>query len=329
MTDSSLLPWQTDQWQSLQQRLLSQSLPHALLIHGPQGTGKLQFAQMFAHSVLCQQADTQHQACGQCPACQLLSAGNHPDLTLIEPEKEGGQIKIDQIRQMIEKISLSSQYHGYKIIILSPAEAMNISAANSLLKTLEEPPAQTLLILVSTQPSSLPATIRSRCQMLNFTLPEHDVAVSWLEDQLDDPTYTEPLLKAAHGAPLLALNFADSDMLEQQKTMLADFHALATGQRDPIKVAAEWLKQEHVLPIHWIHGWICEMIRLKQVTGYADGTTQQATLQSMAQDVDLTRLYNLLEQVTEAFQLIKQLNALSVVEKILIIWTNMPRKISR
>lgn len=330
MTDNvSLLPWQVEHWDNLQPRIAQKTLPHALLLHGPAETGKFQFACYLAQSILCQQPNALNQACGQCPACQLFKAGTHPDFIQITPEKEGGVIKIDQIREMIEKVSLSSQYQGYKMVILSPAEAMNISAANSLLKTLEEPPEQTILVLVSAQPSLLSATIRSRCQMLNFPRPALDIIQNWLSQQLADmPQQLEQaneLLEAAHGAPLLALKYADSDVLQRRNAMLADLQGLANGLQDPVMVAADWLKQMPDLPINWIHGWICEMIRLKQVPAQQNQNSQQATLQSLVQDVDLIRLYSLLDQVTEALQLIHQLNALAVVEKILIFWTNLPR----
>ena len=339
MTDPDLkvLPWQVKQWQSLQQSVQQDRLPHGLLLQGPAGVGKFAFARLFAQTLLCQQPESVLvpasstevlQPCGQCSSCQLIAAGNHPDFQIIEPEKDGGQIKVDQIRALIESTSLSSQYNGYKVIIINPAEAMNISAANSLLKTLEEPPQKTLLILVARQISRLPATIRSRCQMRQFALPETKQAIEWLKIQLSDQSDSQigSLLEVAEGAPLHAREYAGTPLLEQQQAVFEDFRGLAQGRLDPVHIANEWLKHDHLLPINWLYSWVSDMIRLKQA---GDNKIRYAgrseALQSLAQDVDLKRLFALLDQTTEALQLVNQLNPLAIIEKLLIYWVNLPR----
>ena len=338
MTDSALtvLPWQIKQWQSLHQSVQQDRLPHGLLLQGPAGIGKFVFARLFAQTLLCQsqaviQATDQTSfspPCGQCSSCRLFEVGNHPDFKMIEPEKEGGQIKVDQIRELIDSTGLTSQYNGYRVIIINSAESMNISAANSLLKTLEEPPQKTLLILVARQISRLPATIRSRCQMLKFTLPETHQAIDWLKLQLDDQdlSQTPQLLEVAEGAPLYALKYAQTPLLEQQQSVFDDFSGLAQGRLDPVQVANTWLKLEHMLPINWMYSWVSDMIRLKQTgDNKISNTGRYEALQSLAQDVDLNRLFGLLDQTTEALQLINQLNPLAIIEKLLIYWVNLPR----
>ena len=335
MTDSvlTLLPWQIKQWQSLQQSVQQDRLSHGLLLQGPGGIGKSTFARRVAQTLLCQSPRTDQasvlQPCGECSSCRLFEAGNHPDFKMIEPDKEGGQIKVDQIRALIESIGLTSQYNGYRVIIISPAEAMNISAANSLLKTLEEPPQKTLLILVARQISRLPATIRSRCQMLKFSLPETAQAIDWLNIKLGNQSNSQipQLLEVAEGAPLHALEYAHTALLEQQQSVFGDFSGLAQGQLDPVQVASAWLKLDHMLPINWMYSWVSDMIRLKQ-TGVKNihNTGRYEALQSLAQDVDLNRLFALLDQITEALQLLNQLNPLAIIEKLLIYWVNLPRE---
>ena len=136
---NDLYPWQADVFADLQQRRVQGRLPHALLISGPVGIGKQQLANVFSQSLLCAEPQADDLACGQCHACSLYAAGTHPDLFRLSPEEDSKVIKIDQIRTLIEKISLSSHYGRYRMVILNPADAMNIAAANALLKTLEEP----------------------------------------------------------------------------------------------------------------------------------------------------------------------------------------------
>lgn len=163
-----MYPWQTSNWQNLASSQQNKRLAHGLLLHGPKGIGKKAFAVDFAHWLLCEQPSTD-KACGQCKSCQLIKAESNPDLLYLQPEEEGKAIKVDQIRELINKISLTGHGQGYRVIIISPADALNINASNSLLKTLEEPPENTVLILISDKPSKLMATIRSRTQWYVLT----------------------------------------------------------------------------------------------------------------------------------------------------------------
>ena len=155
------------------QALLSrrQNMPHAVLLTGPEGTGKGHFAAIIANSLLCSKPSVDRFACGECQSCQLLAANTHPDFYRITLEsnadgKPAKDIKVEQIRQLIQSLAQTSQLGGIKLAIIDPAERMNRNAANSLLKTLEEPTADTLLILLAAQPSRLLPTVRSRCQTI-------------------------------------------------------------------------------------------------------------------------------------------------------------------
>jgi DNA polymerase-3 subunit delta' len=195
------LPWQTSQWKSLMN--LRARLPHALLFHGPAGIGKTQFVSAFCQSLLCESPDSEGHACGICQNCSLYAAGTHPDFLRVTIQDDATRIKIDQIRELIEFSFLSRSFAAVKIIVILGADTMNTEAANSLLKTLEEPPAGTVIILSCQRPSALPATVKSRCQKLRFTVPEHALALDWLSAQgLDgDPASR---LDAAGGAPMAA-----------------------------------------------------------------------------------------------------------------------------
>ena len=160
--------WHATAWQQLQTSHRQQRLPHALLLSGEAGIGKAEFAARLAASLLCEQPHVDGQACGTCHACQRLGAQTHPDRFRLEPEEPGKAIKVDAVRQLIRNLSLTGHYGGYRVVTVEPAELMNTNAANAFLKTLEEPPANTLLILITASPARLPATIRSRCQPLGL-----------------------------------------------------------------------------------------------------------------------------------------------------------------
>jgi DNA polymerase-3 subunit delta' len=323
---NTLLPWLVSTFADLQQRRAQGRLAHALMFVGPAGIGKHQLAERFAQSLLCAQPHADGQPCGHCHACSLYAAGTHPDLFRLSPEEDSKNIRIDQIRALIEGMSLSSHYGRHKVVILNPADAMNIAAANALLKTLEEPPADTILLLVTDRPSFLPATIRSRCQTLRMALPARDEAQAWLATQLGNPEEAAVLLALAGGAPLAALDLADEQLARRQE-MLNGWQQLASGKADPVKLAADWVKPGLRLPITWIYGWVADMIRLRN--GGENQLTNQdakAALQNLAEELDLTRLYGLLDRVTETIKLANsQVNPQTLMEGILLYWSNLPR----
>lgn len=155
-------------WQSLQTRLIAGQLPHGLLLTGPKVSDKRGFADRLVQTLLCLAEPATGSACGFCHSCQLLASGNHPDRYALEPEQEGGSIKIDLVRAVQQDLNGTAQLGHGKVIVIDPAEGLNMAAANALLKALEEPPPQTYFLLLSTQPLLLAATIRSRCQVINF-----------------------------------------------------------------------------------------------------------------------------------------------------------------
>jgi DNA polymerase-3 subunit delta' len=323
---NTLVPWLVSTFADLQQRRAKGRLAHALMFIGPAGIGKHQLAERFAQSLLCAQPHADGQPCGQCHACSLYAAGTHPDLFRLSPEEDSKNIRIDQIRALIERISLSSHYGRHKVVILNPADAMNIAAANALLKTLEEPPADTILLLITDRPSFLPATIRSRCQTLRLALPARDEAQAWLATQLGNPEEAAVLLALAGGAPLAAQDLAEEQLARRQE-MLNGWQQLARGRADPVKLAADWVKPGLRLPITWIYGWVADMIRLRN--GGENQLTNQdakAALQNLAEELDLTRLYGLLDRVTETIKLANsQVNPQTLMEGILLYWSNLPR----
>lgn len=263
MTHDNCLPWHETTWQLIQRRRVAGRLPHAILLTGPNGIGKERFAERLMQSLLCKQPEAGGDACGQCMACQLYRAGTHPDVRRVTAEEQGKSLRIDAVRELIDGLTFKSQYGGYKVASVSPAERLNRAAANALLKTLEEPTPETLLILVCSRPSSLPATIRSRCQAMPFAVPEREQALVWLRQQgIESP---EIALDVAAGAPLSALAIAGSDNLALRAQLLEDLGQIASGRSSPTTTAARYAKHDVELVCSWLLSYVADMIRLAMV----------------------------------------------------------------
>lgn len=238
-------------------------MPHALLIHGTAGSGQSALAAWVAQLVLC---DRPHEApCGACQGCILFTAGNHPDLRLLSLQDKASEIKIDQVRELSEKLSLTSYRGGFKVGLIDPADRMNRHSFNALLKTLEEPSQDTLLILVAARIDRMPATVVSRCQRLRISTPAASAALSWLE-RAGQRAHGVRLLRLAGGAPLAALELARIGADE-----LADDMAAALGGgaiRDPLALAGAWSRDRPQERLAWLEAWLEGGI--KALTGASD-----------------------------------------------------------
>ena len=226
---STPLPWQGPQWSRVGDQLASGQFPHALLLAGPEGLGKTNFALALARLLLCHQpADGLN--CGQCSACDLSANGSHGDFRWLAPEEKSRFIKVEQVRAATEFVSRTASYGSRKVLVLQPADAMNASSANALLKCLEEPAGETVIILVCQRLHALPATVRSRCQMLKFAIPEAEVAAEWLDLTTGDRSVSDSLLSLAEQRPLSALALFEQDLAEGVAGARAALEGLAAGQ---------------------------------------------------------------------------------------------------
>jgi DNA polymerase III subunit delta' len=244
--------------------------PHALLLTGRQGIGKRALAMHLARALLCESPRPDGSACGVCASCGLVERGNHPDLRLIEPvayDDEGNAtpadaITVEPIRELIEFAQLSSHRRGAKVAVIVPAEALNAAAANALLKTLEEPPPRTYLLLVSHQPGRLPATIVSRCRRLPVPDPEPAAAAQWLAKlNVANPAL---VLAQAGGAPMLALALAETSVQQARELLLGE---LAHPERlSPVAVGArleavpkDQRRGELANAVYWLLTWVADL----------------------------------------------------------------------
>jgi len=324
---NSPYPWQRSAWTQLRSRAEQHRLPHALLITGPQGVGKRDFSDTFAWSLLCKRPVEDGLACGNCEACQLMRAGTHPDYLTITFLEDKTQIGIDQIRALSRALGMKSHAGGHKVAILMPAEQMTVEAANSLLKTLEEPTANTLLMLVTEQPARLAATVRSRCQLLRFPAPLLSQGLAWLTTQIGAQA-TELVLRLADGAPLRAAELAQDGIVARRRDWLEQIVALRRGQQSPIAVAAEWMEDAQSRPLYWFANYLMDLIRLNQGGNESVKNIDLIdVLNIMADGLSSHDLHSLLERTVQTQQLAQQsgMNRQLLLEELLTEWCRAGR----
>ena len=298
----SALPWHGPQWRHIVAMQVAGRLPHALLLRGPEGLGKYRFACRLAAALLCEDQAHGNRPCGECRGCRLVAAGTHPDAHELLPLEGKRQIGIDQVRSLIRRIGLSAQYGGPKAVVVAPAEHMTRAAANTLLKTLEEPPGDAVFVLVAQRAGALPATIRSRCQIVDFPVPDTEVASAWLSANLDSEEAAGTALRLAHGAPLTARLLAADGRLAARETILEDLERLIRGDGDPIGIAEGWRGTGHLDALYWLLTMVCDLIRLKngRLVHSLTHLDQAPALQRVARGLDLLRLFRLFDILVEA-----------------------------
>lgn len=298
--------WHKSQWQHIMQQ--QASLPHALLLRGRAGTGKHDFAIELAQTLLCSQPNEPHVACGKCPSCLWFAEGNHPDFRLISPEDaeisdevpkkktaKKSQISVTQIRQLIDYLSLSHhQVNSRRVILISPAETLNLASANALLKMLEEPPSNTLFILVASQPQRLLATIISRCRAIEMPLPSKTDALAWLKTQgvID----AENALNYAGGSPLLALQIAGEGDVN---TSLVKNLALG-AKLDAFSCAPLFLSIGMERAIEALQKWVFDLAAYRLAQSLHYHATHLAALQALSKSVNLKALLSFQEKLVDA-----------------------------
>lgn len=220
----SAAPWLNEVWQQLSGALQSGRLPHGVLLGGALGSGHDLIAQRLLEAALCLQTGADGLACGECRSCYLRERGTHADMHRIEPAEDRKSISIEQIRELSEQLSYAPQRAQRRVALIQPAEVMSVAATNALLKTLEEPPAAALLILVSNAPRALLPTLRSRCGQWLLRSPDPQQASNWVQHTLNCSAAEANWRLAINGdAALAALN---EDSLPASLELIEALHAM-------------------------------------------------------------------------------------------------------
>lgn len=249
-SNTLLYPWQEKNWLDLMSYYQAKRVPHALLMHGINGIGMLNLAIYFAKFLLCQNHTLDNRPCETCKSCLLFNANNHPDYVLIQPEDVGKSIKIEQIRQIIHEIDCTSHQGGNRIIIINNAENMNKASANALLKTLEEPESNSIIILITENISLLLPTIRSRCQKMICSTPNITYAIKWLKQNIskNELNFNEDelflSLKLSENAPLKALQFLQTDTVSLCYNLITDITKSLTEKTFTLNTA--WFADKYI-----------------------------------------------------------------------------------
>jgi DNA polymerase-3 subunit delta' len=269
---------------------------HALLIQDAPGAGGDQLALWMAQLLLCL-APGPAGPCGACAGCIRSRENRHPDFTQIGLIEDSKQIRVEQARDLSAHLALASHQGGYKVALLDPADALNWNAANALLKTLEEPPARTVLILVAQQPSRLPATILSRCQRLRIRTPERGPALSWLRQFVGEGPW-EAVLDVIGNAPLLAAGLDPRAVLQIRDETLSGLGDLAARHADAAQLADAWSRTDLALRLSCVENWLTERIRRSLGAGtYSTEMRDGAQVARPDPRSNAPQLFDLLEQL--------------------------------
>jgi DNA polymerase III subunit delta' len=294
------LPWLSAARTSIQAPWRAGRMTHALLLEGPVGVGKAALADWIARLALCERRGIA--PCGHCTSCHLHAAGTHPDLFRVALAAERKDIAVDDVRDLIAALALKSYRGGAKVAIVDPADALNANGANALLKTLEEPAANTLLILIASRPERLPATVRSRCQRLHVG-PSSAQALAWLEGE--GRGQWSAVLALVGGGPLAALALGEAGGPDLAEDMARLLDGLAKRSVDLVAAAERAARDHPQERLRWIENWITDRIREALGSRAARHSPPTPPLPATGQRRHIRDLYSLLDDTRRAQLLLR------------------------
>ena len=327
--------WHKPEFDSLLKR--KAQLPHALLLRGTQGIGKLAFAEALAKALLCESPQPDGSACGHCTACGWMGQGSHPDFRRLEPdslaepkeaeqgsdkkEKASSQIPVEHVRSIADLINISSHRGGVKVVLIHPAESLNANAANALLKNLEEPPPHTYFLLVAHRWHQLLPTIKSRCQQIALPPPSADAAHDWLKQQSShDPDLA---LAQAGGAPLLATTY-DEDYWQQRMGFLK---AISGRGLDALAVAEQLRDHAPAQIVSWLQKWSFDLVSNKATGSIRYNPDFAAAISAATERIDLIEAVRFLRQMVRLQRIVSHpLNARLFFEELLLNYAALARR---
>lgn len=289
-------PWLRPDFEQLVASYQSGRGHHALLIHALPGMGEDALIYAISRFLLCQQPEG-HKSCGHCRGCQLMQAGTHPDYYVLAPEKGKNALGIDAVREVSEKLYEHARLGGAKVVWLQDAALLTDAAANALLKTLEEPPAQTWFFLACREPARLLATLRSRCRLHHLAPPAEQYACAWLAREVT--TSQEAILTALRlsaGSPGAAeALLQEAHWSQRQALCQATTAALASG---------DWLSLLPVLNhdrvaerLQWLSSLMLDALKIQQGASLISNVDSPALVQQLAHGLRSATLHAMLQSI--------------------------------
>lgn len=272
-------------------------LPHAVLLAGPPGAGQPETGAWLAMRLLCRAASDK--PCGSCTDCRLFLAGSHPDYRWIGVLPDKKEISIEQMRALSEALSMRSYRGGAKVAVIAPAEAMSAKAHNALLKTLEEPPGETYLVLTVSRIDRIPKTILSRCMRVALPLPETDAALDWLRKETSDGGWPT-LLGLAGGAPFLAAELAGAGLDGLDTEMQSAITAAADGKLDIVAFAEVCAKNAPAARLAWLESWLTRSLKEAALASDLANNNRLPWLRPPGAETKIRAGFGLLDQLREA-----------------------------
>lgn len=305
--EARLTPWQEEPFAHLSQQLVQDQLPHSILVLGEEGVGRDDFCQFIAEWMLCNAPDKSQGPCGQCKSCQLFEAGSHPDYHLLQIEEGKTQIAISQVRELIQHMQESAHQAGWKLANITNIHALNASSFNALLKTLEEPQDNTLLLLQAEQLQGVPATIKSRAQILKVGVTDISMTREWLKqrhDFLDEEM--ETTLQLFPTAPYKVETFVKNGEAFKSGEFIFDYADVITAKQLPMDIAERW-QEELENCVFWCQLMFHDVLLLQQAGKEGDIQLQKQhkALEVIASTVNAKGVMLLLNKIIEIQRLIK------------------------
>lgn len=273
------IPWLTSAQSKLREAIIQDRLSHALLITGSPGQGGEWLAYWLAASFYCQATSSSSRPCGECRSCQRVIADEQPDCLVLRPIEDSKEIRVDQVRELTAELALTAHGAGRKVAIISPAEKLNRSAANALLKTLEEPTRGAVLILVSGEANRLPPTVQSRCTRVRIAAPTEDSLVQWLRSQRDNSIDWGRVLAVIGANPLVALEVDSAAIVALYDETVRALERARSGTLDAIETAEIWGKEDYALRIACMEHWLMQQLRQSVASGKTEVAARLLDLQ--------------------------------------------------
>jgi len=326
MTKPEILPWFEEQWRQFLSLQKQNRMPHAILLSSAGGLGLAQLADKLAKFLLCDSPEENGNACNHCKSCGLLAAKTHPDYHKLEVLEDKSILSVDQIRELVAQCVERPHQGGYRIAVIEPGEKINASSANALLKTLEEPGSDTLIVLLADNNLQFPATILSRCQVFTLRPPDEDTAVDWMEQQgTDSDTDTIKLaLRMCNGAPLSAIEQLNKGQLNIRASFLNDLHKVAEQKIDPEKFVASIDKTLVPELLKWLYSLTLDAHKLSKQIQPSDLTNfDQLQLLQHMQKIPLERLNSWIDKIVEARRLLASTSNITpqlILEDLIFRW---------